>query len=105
MSSVADLQKEPINPVVLIKDGKSYDPSMAEKLAVPFILKTKHYEVEVKTGDIPVYFKRKLLRVSSGEVRLVNINYAVGFCRGEQKTYCFLDYQGKQIEEVEEWQR
>ena len=105
MKSNAELQREPVNPVVLIKDGKKYDPSMALKLQTPFVLKTSNYEIEVKPGDIPVYFKRKVLRVRGSSVSLHSIKYAVGVCREGKRLYHFLDSNGKTIEEVEEWQQ
>ena len=97
-----ELQKEPKNPVICIKDGKTYEPAMSLELSAPFTLKSNHHTVEVKSGETPVYFKRKILKVLDNTVSLYNIKNAIGICKDNKKIYCFLDTDGKTIEEVEE---
>lgn len=93
-----ELQKEPINPVTVIKDGKNYLPHEVYKLQTPFKISVGNYSITIRQGMLPIYFKRKQVLVVGSSVKLIGIKYAVGCEVDGIKSYDFFTPDGKKLE-------
>lgn len=97
-----ELQKEPINPVMVLKCHKHFAPHKAYSLETPFKITIGKDSVEIKEGEKPVYFKRKQLQIKGANIELTNIKYAVGIEKNKIKKYSFYTPLGVKLEDVVE---